>query len=98
MDSGYGIAFDGEDWWSFGNSTARNVIIFAVANSSSSYADNLKNNFLILGKGWTFHGINGRFGSAKKKFKIYFTKSDTKFCLSLHILLIIVIYLLKEKK
>ena len=61
MDSGYGIAFDGEDWWSFGNSTARNVIIFAVANNSSSYVGNLKNNFLILGKGPTFR-INGRFG------------------------------------
>ena len=43
--SGYGIAFDGRDWWSFGNGTARNVIIFGIDNSSSSYFDNLKNNF-----------------------------------------------------
>ena len=47
--SGYGIAFDGGDWWSFGNGTARNVITFDVDNSSSSNIDNLKNNFLILG-------------------------------------------------
>ena len=47
--SGYGIAFDGGDWWSFGNGTARNVITFDVDNSSSSNVDNLKNNFLILG-------------------------------------------------
>ena len=31
--SDYGIAFDGENWWSFGNGTARNVIIFGVDNS-----------------------------------------------------------------
>ena len=35
--------------------------------SSSSYVDNLQNNFLIQGKGPTF----GRFGSAEKKFKIF---------------------------
>ena len=63
--SGYGIVFDGGDWWSFGNGTTRNVIIFGVDNSSSSYVDNLKNNFSILGKGLTF-GINGNFGSLEK--------------------------------
>ena len=42
---GYG----GADWWNFGNITARNVIFFGVDNSSSSYVDNLKNGFLILG-------------------------------------------------
>ena len=30
------------------------------------------------------NGINGRFGSAEKKFSINFTKSNTKFYLSLH--------------
>ena len=45
--SGYGITFDRGDWWSFGNSTARSVIIFGVYNSSSSHVENLKNNFLI---------------------------------------------------
>ena len=41
---GYRIAFDRGDWWSFGNGTVRNVIIFGVDISSSSYVDNLKNN------------------------------------------------------
>ena len=64
--SGYRIIFNSTDWWSFGNGTARNVIIFGVDNSSSSYVGNLKNNFLILGKGPTF-GNNGSFGAPKKK-------------------------------
>ena len=50
MYSGYGIAFNGEDWWSLGNGTARKIIILGFDNSSLSYADNLKKNFLILGK------------------------------------------------
>ena len=44
--SGQRIAFNGGDWWCFGNGTARNVIIFGVDNSSPSYVDNLKNSFL----------------------------------------------------
>ena len=59
---GYGIAFDGKCDWSFGNDYARNVTIVGVDNSSSSQADNLKNNFLVLGEGYTF-GINGSFGA-----------------------------------
>ena len=43
--SGYEIAYDEGDCWSFGNGTARNVIIFGSDNSSSSCFDNLKNNF-----------------------------------------------------
>ena len=38
--------------------TVTNVVIFGVDNSSSSHADNLKNNFLVLGEGDTFC-ING---------------------------------------
>ena len=41
--SGYGIAFDGEGKWSFGNGFARNFIIFGIDNSSSSHTD--KKNF-----------------------------------------------------
>ena len=62
MYSGFGIAFDGGDWLSSGNGTARIVIILRVDNSSSSHADNLQNNFLILGLGLTFR-ITGSFGS-----------------------------------
>ena len=82
MCSGYGIAFDGEDLWNFGNDAPRNVIAFGVDNSSSSHADNLKNNFLILSLGPTFE-INESFCSPEKKFTIKFTKGNTKF-LSLH--------------
>ena len=82
MCSGYGIAFDGKDSWNFGNGTPRNVITFGVDNSASSHADNLKNNFLILGLGPTFE-INESFRSPEKKFTIKFTKGNTKF-LSLH--------------
>ena len=35
----------------FDNDAARNVIIFGVDNSSSSHADNCKNNILVLGEG-----------------------------------------------
>ena len=44
MYSGYGITFDNAGIWSFDNDTARNVVIFAVDNSSSSHADNYKKN------------------------------------------------------
>ena len=37
----------------------------------------------MLGEGQTY-GINGGFGSPKKKFSINFSKSKTRFCLSLH--------------
>ena len=59
------------------------MIIFGVDNSSSSHADNRKNNYIILGEGPTF-GINGCFGLPEKAFSINFTKASTKFCLSLH--------------
>ena len=83
MFSSYEIAFNGGEWWSFGNDTARNFIIFGVDNSSSSNVDNFKNNFLMLGLSPTF-GINGSFGSPETKFSINFIKANIKFCLSLH--------------
>ena len=64
--SGYRKAFDGKGQCSFGNDSARNVIIFEFGNSSSSHTDNLKNEILILGSGQTF-GINGSFGASEKK-------------------------------
>ena len=83
MYIGYGIIFNSADSWSFNNDTARNVTIFGVDNSSSSHAENCKNNLLVLGEGLTF-GINRSFCSPKKKFNINFSKTNTKFCLSLH--------------
>ena len=43
--SGYGIAFDLADSWSFGNDFAWNAVSFGVDYSSSYHPDNHKNNF-----------------------------------------------------
>ena len=69
MDKGYG----GLMW---------QVVLLGVENSSSSRADNLKSNFLVLGEGPTY-GINGNFDSSEEKCSINFRKAKTKFCLSL---------------
>ena len=58
MYCGYGIASDGRG-------SARNAIIFDVDSSSSSYADNQKNDFLVLGEIPTF-GINRSLVHQKK--------------------------------
>ena len=83
MYIGYGITFDSAGSWSFDNDIARNLIMFGVDNSSSSHADNCKNNFLVLGEGATF-AINRRFGSPDIKFSINFSKGSRKFFLSFH--------------
>ena len=64
--SGYTIAFDGKGEWSFDNDYTRNIIIFGIDNSSSSHADNLKNNFLMLRDGDSF-GVNGGFCAPVKR-------------------------------
>ena len=46
--SRYRITFDSRGFLSFDNDTARNVIIFGDDNSSSSHADNRKNNFFSV--------------------------------------------------
>ena len=83
MYSCYGIAFDGKGSWSFNNDFARNITIFGIDNSSLSHTDNLKNDFLILGERDSF-GIKRSFGAPGKKINMNFSKSKTKFCLSLH--------------
>ena len=80
--SGYGIGFDSETSFSFGNEVGKNVIIFGVDMSSSSKIDNRKKDILILGKGPT-QGLEHTL-SAEKLYSINFTKKNTKFCLSLH--------------
>ena len=49
IENSQGIAFDGENSWSFVNDFCRNVVIFGANNSSSSHTDNRKNNFLREG-------------------------------------------------
>ena len=56
--SGYGIGFDRKGEFSFGNGFGRNCIILGVDMSSSSHANNKKNNILALGKD-SVQGING---------------------------------------
>ena len=48
-------------------------MIFGVDNSISSHGDNCINNFLVSGEDPT-SGINGSFGTSKKKFFINFSK------------------------
>ena len=50
ISSGYGIAFDGADSWSFGNDLARTVTISCIDNSSSSHADNHKKIFFSVNR------------------------------------------------
>ena len=80
--SGYGIRFDRETSFSFGNETGKNVIIFRVDMSSSLKIDNRKKDISILGKGPT-QGLEHTL-SAEKLYSVSFTKKNTKFCLSLH--------------
>ena len=61
---------------SFGNDFAKNVVIFGV--------DNHKNNFFSITWRTDADDITASFGTAEKKFSINFSKSITKFCLSLH--------------
>ena len=76
---GYGIAFDVKGESSFDNNYARNVLSFGVDNSSSSYADNLRNDYAVLDEGNTFC-INGTFGLHQmKKFSINFSKAKQNF-------------------
>lgn len=49
----YGKAFDGATSWSFGNYFAESIVIFGVDDSLLRHSDNLKKNFLVLGKGKT---------------------------------------------
>ena len=61
----------------------RNCIIFGVDMRSSVHGDNKKKDILILGKGPT-QGLDGTKLTAEKLYSINFTKTNTKFCLSLH--------------
>ena len=43
--SGYGIGFDREGFYSIGNEIGRNVIVFEIDMSSSSFIDNKKKRY-----------------------------------------------------
>ena len=81
--SGHGIGFDRAGEFSFGNGLGRNCIIFRADLSSSSHANNKKNNILVLGKDF-LQGINGTTIYVKKLYSINFTENNKKFCLNFH--------------
>ena len=82
--SGYGVGFDARGSFLFPNgSFGQNVITFGVDMSSSTHANNKKNNALILGRGIT-QGMYDTTLTAEKMHSINFTVSRKKFCLSLH--------------
>ena len=83
VNSGYEIAFDGKGEWNFDNDFARNVITFGGDNSSSSHADNWKNNLFVLSERPNY-GVNGSFGASEKIFSINVSKGITNFFLKLH--------------
>ena len=93
MYSNYWIAFDGAGSWNIGNGFGKIVVIFGVDGSSSTHADNRKNNF---GESRTY-GINGSFASPEKKVSINFSKAKKKFVWVYIIKVIIVICLLLQK-
>ena len=81
--SGHGIGFDRGGEFSFGDGLGRNSIIFGADLSSSSHANNKRNNILVLGKEFV-QRIAGTTFYAEGLYKINFTENNKKFCLSLH--------------
>ena len=81
--SRYGIGFDRKGQFSFSNGFGRNVIILGTDMSTSVHATNKTQNVLILGKDFT-QGLANTTMYAEKLYSINFTKTNTKFCLSLH--------------
>ena len=71
--SGCGIGFDRHGEFSFGNGLGKNCVIFEADLSSSSHANNQKNNIFVLGKDFV-QGINGTTIYAEKLYKINFTE------------------------
>ena len=75
---GYGICFDSESSFSFGNR-----IMFGVNTSNSSHSTNKTQNVYVLRKDFV-QGINNTTIYAEKIYKTNFTEQSKKFILSLH--------------
>ena len=93
----YEIEFDGAGTWNFSNNFSTNFVIFSVDDSSSSHTDNRKNNFLVLGEGWSADDLNDSVSATGKKYNIKFTKAKKKFARVCIVMMIVVIYSLTEK-
>ena len=82
--SEYGIGFDSQTFYNHpSGGIGRDVIIFGVDMSLSINTANCEKTILILGKG-PVQRLDERSLSAEKMYSINFTKTNKKFCLSLH--------------
>ena len=82
--SGYGIRCDSRLKFSLPDgSMGKNIIIFEVDMGSSVHIDNKKKDILILGIGPT-QGLDDTTLTVETQYSINFSKSNRKFCLSLH--------------
>ena len=81
--SEYGIGFDRKGEFSRGNGFGRYVIILGEDMSSSVHGNNKTKNILVLGKDF-IQGLDNTTIYAEKLYSANFTKTNTKFCLSLH--------------
>ena len=79
--SGYGIGFDSRSEFLF--TDGKNAIIFGVDMSSSVHVDNKGKYISILGEVST-QGLDYTTLTAEAKYSINFSRSQIKFCLSLH--------------
>ena len=81
---GYDTGFDSRETFLFPDgSFAQNVIIFGADMSSSVHIDNKTKDILVLGEGPT-QGLDGTTLTTEKIYSIIFTRSNKRFCLSLH--------------
>ena len=82
--SGYGICFDGESDFTFGDIVnGKNVIVFGADMSFSCHSTNKTQNIYVLGKDFV-QGINGTTIYAEDIYKHNFTGQGKKIVLSLH--------------
>ena len=81
--SGYGIGFDRQGKFSFGNGFGQNVIVSGADMSNSVHSTNKAKNILVLGKDFV-QGLDNTTIYAEKLYSVNFTKTNTKFCLSLN--------------
>ena len=95
--SGYSIGFDRKDEFSFENGLGKNCILFGADLSSSSHANNKKNNVLVLGKDFA-QGINGSAIYTEKLYSINFTEKNNHFVRGCIIMKQTDIYLLMVQK
>ena len=101
----YGICFDEESDFTFGNITnGKNIIIFGADMSFSAYERNRQNEIYVLGRGeiQAVTTVGPTKGEATiyagKLYKHNFTKPNEKFVCLYITMVIILIYLLMEVK